>query len=137
MMMPVTLAIRCDINHPTRPGPPSDTFRQGRTRRQCLFKCDCMRDIRIVEKDWQRFSRTVAMVTNVRNAGVDAVFRDFLPTCGTTVANARGLLRSKDHIPQPVVDKRVEHVVVTRSFRKPHRFGFTAKAITKISHAPT
>src|SRR4030095_5921100 len=51
-------------------------------------------------------------------------------------ANAGRLIGREDDKAQALLNQRIHHLVVASGFGQPHRFGLSAKAITKIREAP-
>ena len=75
VMMPVGLAVGCDIDQTCLPAgrccATHKALDQRRTRGQCLFKGNRLGELRIVEEHGQGTPRTVAMKIVVGDAGID------------------------------------------------------------------
>src|SRR5258705_1179752 len=51
-------------------------------------------------------------------------------------ANSTRLLRSQDHITQALIYQQRQRRIISRSFRKPQRFGIATETVTKIGETP-
>src|SRR6185437_5991272 len=119
--MPVSLAIRRDVDEFSTRGRTDKLLDESAAGRECTFESNRTRERSIVEENCERSSRSVRVTEEVRLGSID---------------NALPLVRGEDHVTHALFNQQCEHVVVRGRLRQPERFRFTTEPITKVSQTP-
>ena len=138
MMMSIGFTIGCDVNELVVIAPvgkrahePSCQFF---TTLQQSFKCDRSRNWRVIKEHHNAFAG--AQADEIGASRIDAATIHIAPAPFANFSHAAGLKGRKNGELDSQLGEHIEGFRISRRFREPHSFWFSAKAELEIAYAP-